>query len=291
MKMKPKVRRLILEYAVIVAASFVYAISFNWFFDPNEISVGGFTGIAHISNHYIPVLPVGTMVVVLNIPLFILGVKYRGFHILWSSLFAMVVSSVFVDVIPLFHKFQPMEDHLVACIFGGATMGFSLGLMLWVGATTGGTELAASLLKRKFVHIQIGKICLAIDVTVVIVYALAFRDINNALYAGIALFISSLAMDAVIYGRRSSKVACIICEKGKTITKALLKEDLGITQIKGSGGYSQGEKDVIICAFKPSRIGRIKAIVSEEDPKAFVIICDAKDIFGEGFSRYDVNSL
>lgn len=289
--MKQITKRLIRDYGVIIIASFIYAISFNWFFEPNEISMGGFTGIAQIINHYIPALPVGAMVVVLNIPLFILGVKYRGFHILWSSLFAMVVSSVFLDVMPLFHQFRPMEDHLIACIFGGATLGLSLGLMLWVGATTGGTELAASLLKRKFVHIQIGKICLIIDVAVVVVYALAFREIYNALYAGVALFISSLAMDAVIYGRRTSKVACIICEDGEAVRQALLKEDLGITRMRGSGGYSQEQKDVIICAFRPSRIGRIKTIVSREDPKAFVIICDAKDIYGEGFSQYDINSL
>lgn len=289
--MKSKILNLIKIYGIIIIASLIYAVSFNWFFEPNEISMGGFTGIAQIINHYIPVLPVGVLVVVLNIPLFILGVKFRGFHILWSSLFAMVVSSVFVDVMPLFHEFQPMEDHLVACIFGGAALGLSLGMMLWVGATTGGTELAASLLKRKFVHIQIGRICLMIDVVVIIIYALAFRDINNALYAGIALFISSAAMDAVIYGRRNSKVACIICTRGEEIMKGLLKEDLGITRIKGSGGFSGKERDVLICAFKPSRIARIKAVVSETDPEAFVIISDARDIFGEGFSQYDINSL
>ena len=288
---KNKAVHLLKQYGLIIISAFIYAIAFNWFFDPNEISMGGFTGIAQIINHYLPVLPVGVLVVVLNIPLFILGVKYQGFHVLWSSLFAMVVSSVFMDLLPLFITFQPMVDHLIACIFGGAMLGLSLGLMLWVGATTGGTELAASLLKRKFVHIQIGKICLVIDVIVIILYAMAFRALNNALYAGIALFISSVAMDAVIYGRKNSKAAFVICSNGDNVLKAMLVEDMGVTRIQGEGGFTKGEKDVLICAFKPSRIARLKSIVAKNDPSAFVIICDAKDVFGEGFSRYDSNIL
>lgn len=284
-----KLSGLIRDYGIIVISAFIYAVSFNWFFDLNEISMGGFTGIAQIINHYLPQIPVGVMVVVLNIPLFILGVRFQGFHVLWSSIFAMVISSVFMDVIPLFITFRPMEDHLVACIFGGAMLGLSLGMMLWVGATTGGTELAASLLKRKFVHIQIGRICLIIDVVVIVLYALVFQDLDNALYAGIALFISSVAMDAVIYGRRSSKTAFIICSEGEKILKALLEEDMGVTRIEARGGYSNEKREVLICAFKPSRIARIRSIVAEIDPKAFVIICDAKDVFGEGFLRYDMN--
>ena len=289
--MNTKVSKILKEYGIIVIAALIYAIAFDWFFDPNEIAMGGLTGVAQIINYYVPVIPVGAMVVVMNIPLFIFGVKYQGIHLLFSSVFAMVVSSVFIDILPLFIQFSPMEDHLVACIFGGAILGLSLGMMLWVGATTGGTELAASLLKRKFAHIQIGRICLAIDIVVIVIYAWAFHNINDALYAGIALFISSAAMDTVIYGRRNSKVACIITDKGQAVMKELLDMNLGITQIKGKGGFSGTDKDVLICAFKPSRIAMIKSVVMEQDPMAFVILCDAKDVFGEGFAACDPNSL
>lgn len=289
--MKAKLLTIAKNYGIIVVASVIYAIAFNWFFEPNEISMGGFTGIAQIVNHFIPALPVGALVVVMNIPLFILGVKYQGFHLLWSSIFAMLVSSVFMDLFPLIITFQPMEDQMVACIIGGAMLGLSLGMMLWVGATTGGTELAASLLKRKLPHIQIGRICLMIDVLVIILYAWAFHDIIMALYAGIALFISSAAMDAVIYGRRSSKVAFIITGKGKEMMDVLLEQNLGITQIKAKGAFSQNEKTVLLCAFKPSSISRIKRAVIQEDPDAFVIICDARDVFGEGFAACDLNGL
>lgn len=289
--MKPKMAKIVKDYGIIVIAAVIYAIAFVCFFDPNEISMGGFTGIAQIINHFVPVLPVGTMVVILNIPLFILGVKYQGFHLLWSSLFAMVISSVFMDIFPLFITVSRMEDQMVASIFGGALLGLSLGMMLWVGATTGGTELAASLLKRKLAHIQIGRICLVIDVLVIILYAMAFRDIKTALYAGIALFISSMIMDIVIYGRRSSKVAIIITDKGQEMMEVLLKYNLGITQIQAKGAYSQNEKTVLLCAFKPSSISRVKNAIVTEDPASFVIICDAKDVFGEGFAECDLNGL
>ena len=289
--MKPKTIKILKEYGMIIVAAIIYAIAFDWCFEPNGISMGGLTGIAQIINHFVPALPIGAMVVVLNIPLFILGVKYQGFHLLWSSLFAMVISSILMDVFPVCITFPPMEDQMVACIIGGAMLGFSLGMMLWVGATTGGTELAASLLKRKFAHIQIGRLCLIIDVLVIIAYALAFRNLIMALYAGIALFISSVAMDAFIYGRRSSKVAVIITSRGKEMMDTLLEQNLGMAQIKARGGFSQQEKTVLLCAFKPSSISRIKSAVIDQDPEAFVIICDAKDVFGEGFSECDLNGL
>ena len=289
--MKPGFKKIIKNYGIIVIASFIYAIAFDMFFDPNGISMGGITGIAQILNRLLPFLPIGAMVVVFNIPLFILGVKYQGFHILWSSLFAMVISSIFMDLIPKFITFNPMEDLLVASIFGGAILGFSMGLMLWVGATTGGTELAASLLKRKFAHIQIGRICLIIDVIVIVIYAAAFKDLSSALYAGIAMFISTSAMDAVIYGRRNSKVAVIVCKNGEKILEKLIGLNFGITLIKAKGGYSMDDKHVLVSAFKLNRIAAIKNTVSELDKDAFVIISDAKEIFGEGFMEYDINAL
>lgn len=288
--MKKKLPVILKEYGIIVISAVIYALAFDCFFDPNEISMGGFTGIAQIINHFIPQLPVGAMVVVLNVPLFILAIRFQGFHILWSSVFAMAVSSVFMDIFPLFIQFEPMQDQMVACIFGGATLGLALGMMLWVGATTGGTELAASLLKRKFVHIQIGRICLAIDIIVIIFYALCFNGIYKALYAGIALFISASAMDTVIYGRRSSKVAVIISGSGEEIIQALLDMNLGVTRLQGKGGFSKEEKTILICAFKPRRIAGIKNAVMEIDPNAFVIITDAKDVYGEGFIE-ELNGL
>ena len=182
-------------------------------------------------------------------------------------------------------------DPLLATIYGGVLLGISMGLLLSVGATTGGTELAARLLKLKLRHLSIGRLCLVLDVTVIILYALTFHSINNALYGIIAMYISSLAMDAVVYGSINAKMAYIISDHSQEITEKLLGMDLGVTLLKGKGGYTGGEKNVVLCAFKRSQIAAIKASVMAVDPTAFIIVCEAHEILGEGFGEYSPDSL
>lgn len=289
--MKSKVLKTIREYGLILIGSIIYAVAFDWLFVPNNIVMGGCTGLAQTINHYLSFLPIGVIVIVLNIPLFIIGIRLQGIKLLLSSAFAMVTSSVAVDVLPRFVTFHPLDDQLLACLLGGAMVGIGLGIQLWVGATTGGTELAATLLKHKFRHIQIGKLCLIIDLCVVALYSVTFGALKEALYAIIAMYVSAAAMDTVIYGRKTSKVACIISTNGNEILASLLEMDLGITELKAKGGYSKDDRDMLICAFKPSKIGMIKKLVHRIDPDAFVIICDAQEIYGEGFADAAANNL
>lgn len=285
----PALRRL-WEYAVITFGSALYAICFNCFFQPNYISMGGFTGVAQIVNRLIPLMPVGVTVIVLNVPLFLIGVRKLGLGLLISSLYAMAVGSLMIDGLNMIYTFPPM-DPLLATIYGGVLLGISMGLLLSVGATTGGTELAARLLKLKLRHLSIGRLCLVLDVTVIILYALTFHSINNALYGIIAMYISSLAMDAVVYGSINAKMAYIISDHSQEITEKLLGMDLGVTLLKGKGGYTGGEKNVVLCAFKRSQIAAIKASVMAVDPTAFIIVCEAHEILGEGFGEYSPDSL
>lgn len=278
------------EYAVITFGSALYAVCFNCFFQPNYISMGGFTGVAQIVNRLIPLMPVGVTVIVLNVPLFLIGVRKLGLGLLISSLYAMAVGSLMIDGLNMIYTFPPM-DPLLATIYGGVLLGISMGLLLSVGATTGGTELAARLLKLKLRHLSIGRLCLVLDVTVIILYALTFHSINNALYGIIAMYISSLAMDAVVYGSINAKMAYIISDHSQEITEKLLGMDLGVTLLKGKGGYTGGEKNVVLCAFKRSQIAAIKASVMAVDPTAFIIVCEAHEILGEGFGEYSPDSL
>ena len=278
------------EYAVITFGSALYAICFNWFFQPNNISMGGFTGVAQIVNRLIPLMPVGVTVIVLNVPLFLIGVRKLGLGLLISSLYAMAVGSLMIDGLNMIYTFPPMEP-LLATIYGGVLLGVSMGLLLSVGATTGGTELAARLLKLKLRHLSIGRLCLVLDVTVITLYALTFRSIINALYGIIAMYISSLAMDAVVYGSINAKMAYIISDHSQEITEKLLGMDLGVTLLKGKGGYTGGEKNVVLCAFKRSQIAALKANVMAVDPTAFIIVCEAHEILGEGFGEYSPDGL
>lgn len=285
----PALRRL-WEYAVITFGSALYALCFNWFFQPNNISMGGFTGVAQIVNRLLPVLPVGVTVIVLNVPLFLIGVRKLGLGLLISSLYAMAVGSLMIDGLNMVYTFPPMEP-LLATIYGGVLLGVSMGLLLSVGATTGGTELAARLLKLKLRHLSIGRLCLVLDVTVIVLYALTFHSVNNALYGIIAMYISSLTMDGVVYGSINAKMAYIISDHSRAITEKLLEMELGVTLLQGKGAWSGGEKTVVLCAFKRSQIAAIKAAVIAIDPDAFIIVCEAHEVLGEGFGVYSPDSL
>ena len=290
MKTKNPALQWLYEYGVITLGCALYALCFNWFFQPNNISMGGFTGVAQIVNHFIPVLPIGVMSIVLNVPLFVLGVRKQGIKLLVSSAYAMSVGSLMLDGLAAAYTFQPMEP-LLACVYGGVLLGISMGLMLTVGATTGGTELAARLLKYRIRNLSIGRLCLTIDVTVICLYAMTFRSINNALYGIIAMYISSIAMDTVVYGSINAKIAYIISNHSGEIARKLLDMDLGITLLDGRGGFSGDRKQVVLCAFKRSQIVPIKAAVTEIDPNAFIIVCEAHEVLGEGFGEYSPDSL
>ena len=290
MKSKNPILRRLYEYGVITLGCALYALCFNWFFQPNSIAMGGFTGLAQIINRLIPVFPVGMTVLVMNVPLLILGVRRQGVKLLVATLYATAVSSLMIDGLAMLYTF-PAMDPLLACIYGGVLLGVSMGLMLTVGATTGGTELAARLLKYKLRNLSIGRLCLSIDVTVICFYALTFRSVNNALYGIVAMYISSLAMDTVVYGSLNAKIAYIISGCSEAVARRLLDMDLGITLLDGQGGFSGDRKQVVLCAFKRSQFAVIKAAVTAIDPNAFIIVCEAHEVLGEGFGEYTPDSL
>ena len=215
----------------------------------------------------------------------------QGLKSLLASLYAMSIGSLMLDAIGAVHVFSPMDEPLLACIFGGVLLGASMGIMLTVGATTGGTELAARLLKYKLRNLSIGRLCLSIDVTVICLYALTFRSVSNALYGIVAMYISSLTMDTVVYGSINAKIAYIISGHSGEVAKRLLDLDLGITLLDGRGGYSGDRKQVVLCAFKRSQFAVVKATVTAIDPNAFIIVCEAHEVLGEGFGAYTPDSL
>lgn len=291
MKIKNPVLRWLYVYGMIVLGCALYALCFNWFFQPNNISMGGFTGVAQIINRLFPVMPVGVTSIFLNIPLFTIGVRKQGLKLLVTSLSAMGISSLMIDGLDLLHTFQPMEEPLLACIYGGVLVGVSMGMLMTVGATTGGSDLAARLLKYRLRHLSIGKLCLGIDVAVICLYAITFRSVNNALYGIIAMYISSIAMDMVVYGSVNAKMAYIISSRSGEIARQLLSMNLGITLLDGQGGFSGDRKQVVLCAFKRNQTAAIKATVTAIDPIAFIIVCEAHEVLGEGFGEYSPDSL
>lgn len=288
--MKHTVSYYVKSYVVITLGSILYALAYNIFYAPNLVAMGGLTGLGQVLNALIPVLPVGTTVFVMNVPLFFLGWKFIGGHLLVSSLYAMTFSSFAIDVMDMIYQFPPM-DTMLAAIFGGALLGAGIGLVFAKGATTGGTDLIARLLKLKFAWLPMGTLVLIPDFIVIVLAAIAFGKVESALYGLVSLFITSKVMDMVLYGLDSSKVAYIISDACKEITDAVMAMDRGATILHGEGAYSGDEKKVLMVAFKQKEIVPLKEKVNEIDPHAFLIVCDAHDVLGEGFRTYSKDDI
>ena len=182
-------------------------------------------------------------------------------------------------------------DKLLACLYGGVLLGLGTGLMMREEATTGGTELASWLVKEKLEHISIGKICLAIDLTVILIYAAVFRNLLNALYGGVALYVATTVLDYIVYGGNTGKLAYIISEREEEITQELLRRSIGVTKLSAMGAYTKTERPILLVAVRRREIVATKRLVKELDPDAFFILCEAQEVLGEGFGEYKPNGL
>lgn len=287
---KESVREQVRSYVIITLACVLYALSFNWFYAPNDFTVGGFTGISQIINFFIPVLPVGVMIIVLNVPLFIVGLKKFGFAFLVKSIYTMALSSVLIDVIDMIHRFSPM-DPLLACLYGGVTLGVASGLIFREEATTGGSELGAWIVRSYVERLSIGNICLGIDLTIILIYAAVFRSLNNALYGALALYITTKVLDLVVYGQNTAKLAYIISDKYEEIMQEMIARDMGATLLNGKGVYTGSDRPLLLCAVRNKEVVSIKRFIKELDPDAFFIVCDASEVLGEGFGVYNPKGL
>ena len=279
------------SYGIITLGSVIFALAFDAFFAANQVAMGGITGLAQVINALVPGLSVGTLAFVLTIPLFLAGWKFIGFHLLASSLFSMVVSSLAIDGIAALYTFPPM-DPMLASVCGGALMGVGLGLVFAKGATTGGTDIVARLLKLRWPWLPLGKLILVPDGVVLALAALAFGRVEAALYGAVGLFVATRVMDTVLYGLDTSKVAYIISDQWEALAQVLLKEqDRGVTILRGQGAYTGRDKQVLMVAFKQRDIVQIKHTVHQLDPSAFLIVCDAHDVLGEGFGDYQKEEI
>lgn len=281
MKAKKK-SEIFIEYLVIIIGTALYAVGFQYFLYPNSIIVGGVSGIAMIIN-LLTELPVGLLTVILNIPLFIIAWKHFGTHFIVGSLVGMVLSSVFIDILAVY-PVCATDDMLLACIIGGAIKGFGLGLVYYVGATTGGVDIVAKFARRKYPYINFGTLVLIMDGVIVILFALIFNELQGAMYAVIAMFVVSKTVDLVLYGTDNSSVCYIISNESDVIIKEITETlNRGVTILEGKGAYSKADKQVLLCVIKRPQITAVRKIIKGVDENAFFIVTDAKNVFGKGF--------
>ena len=266
-------------------------MAFDWLFQPNQIVTGGVTGIGQVLHRLIPALPVGVVSIALNIPLFVLLARRQGFRSCVRSFCAMLTGSVMIDLLDAAVAFRPMENQFLACVYAGVLFGLSIGLQLRAGITTGGSDLAARLLKYRYLHISIGRLCLMIDLVIIASYAVVFRSVDGALSGIVAMYVSSLTMDTVVYGSTRARMAVIISDKNDTLVRTLLAAHFGVTRMDGEGAYQVHRKDVLLTTFRPNQITALKQTVLAIDPGAFLIVCDAHEVIGEGFASYSEDEL
>lgn len=279
------IRGYIKEYLMIFAGSLFYAAGFQIFLYRNDIITGGVTGIAMIIN-LITRLPVGALVIAMNIPLFIMARMSFGRRSTIASLICMMVSSFMIDAIAVHVSVIGFGnvDMMVSSIYGGLLMGIGLGVVYRTGATTGGVDIMAKFMRSKWQHINMGTMILIMDIVVIVVFAIIFNKIESALYALIAMFINATVVDVVLYGLNSSKACYIISEKSDNIKERLLNElDRGVTVLHGEGGYTGDKKDILLCTINKRQISQLRNIIKQEDSAAFVMVSDVRDVFGDGF--------
>lgn len=274
----------VIDYLIIVIGAAAYALSVDFFTSPNDIAPGGITGLATMLNYLIYV-PIGATALMLNIPLFIWGAIKNGARFIFRTVIASALTSVFIDALA-FIPYRYTGDRMLAALFGGIISGVGLGLIFLRGGSTGGTDIIGRNLNLRFPFLSVGSIILISDAVVIVLSAIVYGSLENALYAVIAIFTSTRVIDAVVFGfaRDNGKLLIIISSRSGEVSRALLGEaDRGVTVISARGGYSGADVGVILCAAHPREVYRVKDYVSRIDPSAFIITTTASAIHGKGF--------
>ena len=283
LKKKPAAAERFFSYAQILIGALIAGAAYPLFMTPNRIAPGGVTGIATILNHLFH-WPVGTVSLILNLPLFLISYRAMGRVFAFRSLIATVFFTLFIDILPL----QPMtNDPLLGALYGGVMLGAGLGMIMRGGATTGGSDMIARMVHKRFQFISVGSFLFAIDFAVVLSAGFLIGT-SEALYALINIFLSAKVMDVVIIGFSANKACFVMSSRWQEISDRIMREmDRGVTQLTARGAYTGTERPTLLCVISRSEIMAFKRILREEDENAFVIIVEAHEAIGDGFSGMD----
>ncbi len=273
-------RKIVYDYLQITLGSILIAVGLIVFLVPNKIAAGGVSGIATLI-HYLLDWPVGRVILALNIPLFLAGFKELGLKYGIRSLYGVFTLSLATDIMDT-HLSVLTEDPLLAALYGGGIIGVGLGLVFRASATTGGTDIIAQFI-AKYTNFSAGKGLMIVDFFVIVSAGFVFNA-ELALYALVSLFIVGRVIDFVQEGLNVAKAAFIISDAAPQIKEELMAElDRGVTVFKGEGGFTEKDKEILLCIISRSELAELKWRVQEIDEDGFVIITDVHEVLGEGF--------
>lgn len=288
--MKKRIWKEILWAGTTAIGSALFALGFAMFLIPNDINTGGISGLAMILRELLGFGSIGTLTLLMNIPLFLIGGVKIGKRFFAGSLIGMVLSSVLIDLFALIPFATP--EPLIGGLYGGVLCGAGLGLVFMAGASTGGSDILVRLLKKKYRNLPIGSISMMFDAMVVLLTGLVFRDISKALYSGVVVFVCGQVIDAVVYRFDYSRVALIISKEHEKIAKAISDQlDRGATYLHGSGSYTHQNIEVVLAVVRKGQLAELKELVMDIDENAFVIVQEAHQVLGDGFAHYSPDSL
>lgn len=274
-----------------ILGSAVFSLGFSLFLQPHDMSAGGISGLALVFVEVFGLGSVGTISILINLPLFLLAGLKIGKRFFLGSLLGMVLSSVLIDSFAAISFTAP--EPLLAALYGGLICGLGLGMVFIFGTSTGGSDILVRLLKLKYRNVPIGQISMVFDVTVVVLTGIVFQDVTKALYTGVAVFVTSQVIDAVIYKFDYSKVALIVSKEYERIAIDVVGHKLGrgATYLYAQGSYHKNDTKVVLTAVKKQQVAELKEMVTELDPDAFIIVMEAHQVLGDGFARYSKHSL
>lgn len=285
------------KYAIITVGCIIYSFGVALFLDAYALASGGLTGIA-IMISYLAHGKIGTgwLILIFNIPLFILGAVFFGKRFIISTLFATAASSGLIELwtYTLLQFMPNTENILIPAVVGGALYGAGLGLVFRAGSTTGGTDIIVKLLRKRFRHLRTGIISMIIDIIIIGASGFIYKDMELLFYTTLSVIIFTAFFDWVLYGGNSAKLVYIVTttENKTAICDGILKElDISATVIDGKGAYTGNERAVIMCAIKNFLYPRLRDIVRNVDHNAFTIVTSAKEIYGEGYKDHNAEDL
>ena len=273
-----------------ILGSLLFSLGFDLFLLPHELNAGGVSGLSMVIHKLIPFVSVGVLQIIINLPLFLFGGLKIGKKFFVGSLLGMATSSLFIDLFAALPV--PQTEPLLGLIYGSLLCGAGIGVVFASGTSTGGSDILVRLLKLRLRKVPVGQICLCIDLAVAVLTGLVFGDVTKTLYTGVTVFLTTKIMDAVIYRFDYSKVALIVTAKYEEVAKTVgEKLSRGTTYLYGEGAYTGKQTKVVLTAIKRQQLAELKELVTDIDPNAFIILQEAHQVLGDGFTRYSKNSL
>lgn len=278
---KGKIKQFVFEVIETLIGSFIMSVAVSFFLLPNELSSGGISGIATIT-YYLLKIPMGTTILLLNIPLFILATFKIGRKFFIKSIIGTVSLSIFIDFLD---RFQPLtNDKILACVYGGILTGIGTALILRAHSSTGGSDLAGIIIRKYKPTFRTGNLIMMIDYTIVLLNVIFLKKIEIGLYSAITIYLMGKIIDILFEGIYFTKLLFIISDKSEEISDIIEKRvKRGVTGIYGKGLYTNTEKMVLMCAIGRNDLSEIKTIIKKIDKQAFIIITNSREVLGTGF--------